>query len=134
MKANKLRSSIYVGIGSFTFVCLKTNPNYGSFTDQLRIAQNQMALVFEDSRNQNTVNYFKYIEKCRNTDTLRVTSFGLFSILWVDDFSSELATADATCKYLKPAYATFSERIIDWGCFGKWWAIEKNMKDYDVNF
>jgi hypothetical protein len=61
-------------------------------------------------------------------------SIGLFSILWIDDFSSNLATPDAQCKYLEPAYATFHERVIDYGFLGKWWNIEKNMKDYDVNF
>lgn len=133
VKANPVRSSIYAGIGSFAYGCYKTNPTYRTFTDQLKVAQNQIALVYEDSQNPDSVSYLKSIEKNRNTDTLRVLSLGVFSVLWIDDFASELATADATCKYLEPAYATFHERIIDWGFFGKWWNIEKSMKDYDVN-
>lgn len=109
------------------------NPTYQTYVDQLRTAQNQLALVFVDSQNPNSVNYLKNIEAHRNKDTIRATSLGLFSILWIDDYASELATADAKCKYLEPAYATFHERIIDWGFFGKWWKIEEAMKDYDVN-
>lgn len=90
--------------------------------------------MYDESRNPVSVNYMKNIEKYRNKDELRVTSLGLFSILWVADYASELATPDATCNYLKPAVATFHERIIDYGFFGRWWNIEKSMDDYDVNF
>lgn len=128
-----MRSSIYASIGTFAVTCYKTNPDYQTYTDQLKTAENQMALVFEDAQNPNSVKYLKFIEKCRNNDTLRVTSLVLFSILWIDDYASDLATADANCKYLKPAYSKFHERIIDFGVFGKWWKIEENMKDYDVN-
>jgi hypothetical protein len=92
-----------------------------------------MALVFQDSQNPSSVSYLKNIEDCRNKDSLRVLSLGLFSILWIDDYASQLATPDARCKYLEPKYSTFHERIIDWGFFGKWWKIEESMKDYDVN-
>lgn len=133
MKENPVRSSIYASIGTFAVTCYKKNPTYQAYVDQFRTAQNQLALVFADSQNPKSVNYLKNIETCRNKDTLRATSLGLFSILWIDDYASELATADATCKYLEPAYATFHERIIDWGFFGKWWKIEEAMKNYDVN-
>lgn len=92
-----------------------------------------MSLVYYDNLNQNSRSYLKYIESCRNNDLLRITSFGLFSIVWIADYASSLATADATCKYLKPAYATFHERIIDWGFWNRWIKMEKAMKDYDVN-
>lgn len=133
MKENRVKSSIYAGIGSLAFTGYKTNPTYLTFTEQLKSSQNKITLVYEDSQNHNSVTYLKYVEKRRNTDQLRVTSFGIFSILWVDDYASELSTPDATCKYLKPALKTFHERIIDVGFFGKWWNIEEQMKDYDIN-
>lgn len=133
-KENPVRASVYAGIASVAYGCGKTNPTYNSFDDQFKKSINQLALIFPTNQNPIAKNYLKYIEDCRNNDTLRYMSLGLFSILWIDDFSSDLATPDAKCKYLEPAYATFHERIIDVGAFGKFWNIEKAMKDYDVNF
>lgn len=99
----------------------------------MRTAQNLIALVHPESQNQKSVKYFRYLEKCRNDDTLRVTSLGLFSILWIHDHSTKLATPDAVCKYLEPEYKTFYKRIIDIGFLNKWWNIQNNLKDYDVD-
>ena len=34
---------------------------------------------------------------------------------------------------MKPGYLDFPERIVDVGCFGRWWMAEKVLKDYDVH-
>lgn len=119
---------------SFSYGCFKSNPDRRTYTDQFLKAQNEISLIYPDQQNPKSRDYLKFIESCKNNDTLRVTTFGLFSIVWIDDKASNLATADAQCKYLEPAYATFHERIIDWGFWNKWVNLEKSMKDYDVNF
>ncbi|KAG5681685.1 hypothetical protein PVAND_011097 [Polypedilum vanderplanki] len=132
IKANPVRSTIYGSIGTFAFTCYKTNPTFNDFTDQVRTSENLVALVHPDCQNPHTIQHLRYLEKCRNDDKIRLTSLWLFSIVWIHDFPSKLATADATCKYLQPEYATFHERIIDIGFFNKFWNLEKKMKDYDI--
>lgn len=134
MKDYPVRSSVYGSIALFAYTCYKTNPNYNLFTDRMRYSQNLVSLVYPESQNPNAIKHLSYLEKCRNEDTIRITSLALFSIIWVHDFSSKLSTADAQCKYLQPELSTFKERIIDVGFMGKWWNIEKQMKDYDVNY
>lgn len=134
MKTYPVRSAVYASIGSFVFGSCKTNPDSQSYTDQLKIAQNEISLIYFESQNPKSLEYLKYLETVRNDQTIRIMSLGLFSIVWIDDKSFQLATPDATCKYLQPAYATFHERIIDWGFWNKWWTLHKHMKDYDVNF
>jgi hypothetical protein len=133
MVANPVRSTIYV-TGLTTAVTLfKTNPTLNDFMDQLRSAQNSVSLVYSDGQNPNTVKYLRFIEKSKNNDTLRYTSFYLFSILWNHDYPKSLSTAEAQCKYLQPELSTFHTRIVDFGIFGKWRNIEKQMIDYDIN-
>lgn len=133
MKANPVKSSIYGSIGLFSLVSYKTNPTFNHFTDSIRTAQNLVGLVYEDSQNIKTVQFLRFLEQCRNEERLRLTSYALFSIIWKHDYSSNLSTADAKCEYLQPQYSTFFDRIIDVGFMGKWWNLEKQMKDYDVN-
>ena len=104
------------------------------FVEQFRKAEHQLGLVTPDMQNPSSVNYLKMIERCRNNDTLRITSLGVCSIMWIDDCASNLSTYDAKCDYLKPEWRTFHERIIDVGLWNNWWNLQKLMKDYDVNY
>lgn len=133
--ANPVKFSIYGSLGVSAYVFCKTNPDEKAFVDQLRKAQNQISLVGTDSQNPTSVNYLKMLERNhQNYGTLRITSIGLFSIMWLDDSSENLSSFDAKCEYLKPELRTFHERIIDVGLLNNWWNLEKQMKDYDINF
>lgn len=133
-KENPVRTSIYGTVGTVGYSCCKNNPDSRTYTDQLKQAQNELSMIYSEQQNPISKDYLKYIETCRNNDTLRILSLGLFSIVWIDDKASYLATPDATCKYLEPAYLTFQERIIDVGFWNRWYSLNKHMKDYDVNF
>lgn len=133
MKENPVRSSVYGSIGLSSFISYKKNPTFEQYTDQLRTAQNAVGMVFPDSQNLKTIRFLKYMEQCRNEERIRISSFALFSFIWVHDISSNLSTADATCEYLKPTYSSMYDRIVDFGFFGKWWNLSKQMENYDVN-
>lgn len=133
MKANPVKSSIYGTIGLSSYISYKTNPTYEQYTDQLRTAQNMVGMVYPESQNLNTLKYLRYIEQCRNDERIRRSSFLLFSFIWVHDNSPNLSTADAKCEYLQPTYSSMYDRIVDFGFFGIYWNLKKQMKDYDVN-
>lgn len=133
MKANPVKSSIYGTIGLSSYISYKTNPTFEQYTDQLRTAQNMVGMVYPESQNLGTLRYLRYMEQCRNDERIRRSSFLLFSFIWVHDFSSNLSTADAKCEYLQPTYSSMYDRIVDFGFFGTYWNLKKQMKDYDVN-
>lgn len=87
-----------------------------------------------DSQNPKSSEYLKMLVRSQNNDTLRVTSLGFFSIMWLDDNAADLSTYGAKCDYLQPEFENFHERIIDIGWLDNWWNLEKNLKDYDINF
>lgn len=133
IKNNPVKSSIYGTIGASALTFYKTNPTYQDFTDQIRSSQNLIGLVYEDSQNLNSTRYLKFIEQCTNEERIRTTSFALFSIIWIHDYPASLSTTDAQCEYLQPQLSSYFDRIIDFGFLGKWWNIERQMKNYDVN-
>lgn len=134
IKANPLKSSVYGSIAVFLYSCGKTNPDRRTFHEQLKQSQGLTALVMPEMQNPESVEYMRMLERSQNTDTLRITSLGMFSIMWIADNASGLSTFDAKCDYLQPELATFHERIIDIGWWNNWWNLSKKLKDYDVNY
>lgn len=134
VREKPLKCGTYATIGAFIYGCCKTNPDNNNFIEQLKGSENSVALVQLESQNPKTTEYLKMLNRHRNDETLRITSIGLFSLMWIDDFAASLSTFDAKCEYLQPQLKTFHERIIDIGWANKWWNLEKMMKDYDVNF
>jgi len=109
-------------------------PDQRDFTNRLQTVEQLVGLVHSDCQNQKTSEYLKEIERCKNNDTLRMTSLGVATIMWIDDHASHLSTYDAVCEYLQPEYATFYTRILDVGFWNRWWNLERHMDEYDVNF
>lgn len=134
VREKPLKSSVYASLGATVYMFCKNNPDQREFIEQFKQSEQQLALVSIDSQNPSTIEYLKLLERNRNSDTLRITSIGLLSIMWLDDNANSLSTYDATCEYLKPEIRNFHERIIDIGWMNTWWNLRKNMKDFDVNY
>lgn len=134
IRSNPMKSTVYGSFGVFLYGCCKTNPSYREFTEQLKKSEQLIALVMPDSQNPKSAEYVKMLVRSQNNDTLRITSLGFFSIMWLDDNASVLSTYGAKCDYLQPEFESFHERIIDIGWLNNWWNLEKQLKDYDVNF
>lgn len=124
----------YTGLAGFTVSCYKQTPNHNDLKDQLLQLENLIGLVPESSQNQQAIAHTRYLNQLINSNKIRITSLGVFSIMWVADYSSDQATYDATCNYLQPEWTTFGNRIIDVGFWNIWWNLQKSTKDYDVNF
>lgn len=134
MKDHKIKTTIYGSLAAFMCYSYKNNPDENMFFDQLRKFDNEIGLVMEDQHNPVSANYLKYIETLNNQGILRRLTIGVVSFMWVHDYSKSLGQYPAVCKYLKPEFATFHERIIDVGFLNKWWILEKKMQDFDINY
>ncbi|CRK89596.1 CLUMA_CG003275, isoform A [Clunio marinus] len=134
IRGNRVKSTVYGLSGVFLYSCYKTNPDYRSFNEQLKKSEQMVSLVSPDCQNLVATEYLKLLERSRNNESLRTTSLGFFSIMWIDNNSSNLSTYEAKCDYLKPDYQHFHERIIDIGFWRNWWNLTRKLKDYDVNY
>lgn len=135
VKVNPKKSAVYGSLAAFLSGCFVNNPSKDHFINQLLETENNVGMVPETSQNPKAIAYIKFLNQNLNKNTLRITSLGLFSVMWISDYSSNQATSDATCDYLSPEMTSFiSTRVIDIGLWDNWWNLEKVMQDYDVNF
>lgn len=93
----------------------------------------KLILVGEPIRNPVSVQHIKWLEQCYNEGLIRRLNLGILSLIWVDNYDKDCSFYKAVCPYLKPRFVTFHERIVDVGFLGKWWLLERKMKNYDIN-
>lgn len=135
MKGSPKKTAIYGSLSALITGSYLNNPDKNAFTDQLLVTENSIGRVPESAQNPKAVEYIRFLNRNVNQNTLRITSLGVCSIMWISDFSSNEATAESTCDYLEPEVATFfTNRIVDIGWWNKFWNLEKVTEDYDVNF
>ncbi|XP_055911284.1 mitochondrial import inner membrane translocase subunit Tim29 [Eupeodes corollae] len=131
-KEKPLRTSILSTIGVAAYLSAKNNPDEVALLTEIRNKNGELLMVHESCQRSSSTEHLKLLERSINQKTLRVTNLGVMTIVWLHDFSSDLCTYKAICKWLQPQYSTFHERIIDVGFWNRWWNLEKKMTDYDI--
>ncbi|XP_063711090.1 uncharacterized protein LOC134839461 [Symsagittifera roscoffensis] len=136
-RAAPLRPSIYSATGLALVMLYKTNPSYDSFVTQLRAAACDLSQVPESVRNRRHEEHVNTLSGDERVHKLRRLSLLFFSILWRDNYPSELQKFSANCKYLKVGWTDLirdrDSRLVDFGVGGIWLMLQRNMQDYDIN-
>ncbi|XP_077981689.1 mitochondrial import inner membrane translocase subunit Tim29-like [Glandiceps talaboti] len=128
-----IKASIYLSIiGAFSYATY-TNPDYDSFDAKIIHASNDLLELGHIVRNPESDQYIQNVLHWRNEGRLRRWGLVVCSIIWVDNYDKDCALYNAQCTYLKPRWIDFQERIVDVGCFGRWYTTDKKMIDFDVN-
>ncbi|XP_054715174.1 mitochondrial import inner membrane translocase subunit Tim29-like [Uloborus diversus] len=131
---NRPHKAVLVASGlGVLFTALKTNPDEQSFYDQILNCVCILAMVGDPIRNPKSEEHINYLVRYQNQSLLRRTDLLFFNLIWVADYPKNCGIYAAHCKYLKPHYLTFYQRIIDVGIFGTWWNMKLKMRDFDVN-
>ncbi|KAE8738200.1 hypothetical protein FOCC_FOCC016329 [Frankliniella occidentalis] len=133
IKERPKRALIYAwGFWAWLY-CVNTNPNERSFRDQCLSAATEISSLPAAIRNAEPCTHLAFLESCHNAGLLRRLNLGVCSVMWLDNYDKNAGLYAAHCKYLKPKYFSFHERILDYGMLGRWWVISGKMKDYDIN-
>lgn len=133
IREEPIRASIYGAIGGSAVYSFKHNPSEADFIQQLRSHNAKLVLVDPACQNPISSQYLTFLERCYNEGIVRRLSVGIFSFIWLDNFDRALGLYKATCSFTKPDLLTWHHRIIDVGFMDKWWKIDKQMIDYDIN-
>ncbi|XP_034175612.1 mitochondrial import inner membrane translocase subunit Tim29 isoform X2 [Osmia lignaria lignaria] len=107
-KEHPIKASIYASVLAFCIYLNKHNPDESSFREQLLQNTIKIMQVGETVRNPVSEYHVKWLGQCYNEGIVRRMN-------------------------LDVQYATFYQRIVDFGILDKWWVLESKMKDYDVN-
>jgi hypothetical protein len=125
-------------------ILYKKNPTYNDYINERRQLANDMIMcgtVF----NKNSEYYLNEINKLENAAMLEYRSYVLFSLILIRKFAEPLAIYEKQCEPLNnPSkyniynwpnrFMFFLSKIVDIGCLGNWRFLNKNLKDYDVDF
>lgn len=133
MKDRPFKSSVYLGLMTAAAVLYKTNPTEQHLRVTLVQDANELMLVGEMVRNPKSDEHIQTLIKAMKDDRLRRISLGIFSFLYITQFTKGIDLYAAHCSQLKPHWTEFHKHIVDIGVFGRWLYISKAMKDYDVN-
>lgn len=126
-------AALFTGFGFMTY-SITHNPNEQSFRAKFIQSSNDMSLVSLGLVNPAAFEHLKLIQTCYNRDLIRYRNFGLFSIIWVDNYSDQCDMYETNCSYLRLPYRRIVNKVIDVGFLNIWWIISRKMLDYDINY
>lgn len=133
MKSKPLKTLVYAAVGSAFITTWKLRPDAESYTDRLLDHCNEFHLCSQLVRNRETAKYLEEIVTLLSVDELEYKSFGLFSVILERETSPTCQNYHVTCKYVRRRWWNKWTRIVDFGFWGRWWALDRAMVDYDVN-
>jgi len=132
-KGKPVKAAIFGATTVFMGYCVKTNPNEQDYRDNFINNGLDLMQLSDQVRNPGSDNLQNYVARAFNQNLIRRSNYGIFSLMWVDDYAPELGVFAARCEYMKPGWADMRYRVVDVGFLGRWWISERKMVDYDVN-
>ncbi|ODN05698.1 hypothetical protein Ocin01_01005 [Orchesella cincta] len=132
-QAKPVKASFYLSIAGGVLYMHFTNPKEYQYISELTKYDTEVSILSPDIRNPFAEKYCHNLLKLKMKRELRYQSFELFSIVWKHDVDKTNGLFEAKCKYLKPLWSEVQDRFVDIGLFGRFWMLERNMLDYDVN-
>lgn len=124
---------ILSGLGFLTY-CAKHNPNADHFKSAYIKAYNDIVQVHQDLQRTESAKHLLSIGKAYNSNLVRCSNFGVFSLIWIDNYSPSCNIYESQCSYLQIPYSKLLDRVIDIGFLDTWWILVKKMTDYDINY
>ena len=133
VKTKPIKSLVYALVGSSFLVTWRTKPDADSYTDRLLEHCNEFHLCSQSVRNKETAKYLENIVAKLSVQELEYKNFGFFGVMMERDGTPVCHNYHMTCKYVRKRWWDRWRRVVDVGFWGKWWALDRAMADYDVN-
>lgn len=109
----------------------RTNPTEQDFLDKHIDCKHRMLFLKPESRNAYSTEYIQRLDRCYNYGLVRRTTFGVFSIMWIDNFDKKSDFYEARCKFLKVGWLELKDRVIDVGYNRTWHWLDDAMVNCD---
>ncbi|KAJ7989641.1 hypothetical protein DPEC_G00306640 [Dallia pectoralis] len=128
-----IKASVYLSLLGGAGVCIYTNPDDTSFETTVMDRANQLGLLTPWIRSGTSDGHVQKLAKLRNEGRLRHLSLGMVSLSYFSDYDPDASLYEARCSNLSVPWRELHTRVLDVGFVGRWWILERKMKDYDVN-
>ncbi|XP_066929015.1 mitochondrial import inner membrane translocase subunit Tim29-like [Clytia hemisphaerica] len=136
IKEKPIKCTVYGTLLTLSVYCNHRNPDMGSYRQSLLDASNEHTLLSDSIRNKKSADEVKKLMKYVAEDRLQLIHFGVFSVILLNDHSKYHDAYDKHCSTIQSRWIyidEWKERIKDVGFLDKWYFLERNMIDFDVN-
>ena len=133
MKARPIKSSIYLTLLGTSGYLFKTNPSELDYRVKLIDYSHDLLMLGQAIRNPDSDSHVQRMLRYYNTGQMRRFSFGVCSVMWVDNFDKDVDMFEAHAGPLKVGWLEWKDRFVDVGYNGKWHWLTEAMEDYDIN-
>ena len=132
-KKKPVRFTALTSLGTFSVLAWRRNPDMNGFVNEVLQYSNEISSCSELTRNPKAQRVIEgHLLGICNKSLGRV-NLGVCSVIVQLPNYKDCSNFAENCPHLMPHWWTVRERILDIGFWGKWWSLEKQMIDYDVN-
>lgn len=127
------KASCYVALLGGAYACYHTNPDSTSLQSRILETSNQLALLSPWIRSGTSDGHVQSLARLHNEGRLRYIGLGVVSLAYMEDYDPEPSLYEARCSALSVPWAQLHKRVLDVGFVGRWWLLENEMQNYDIN-
>lgn len=132
-KARPIKTLLYALVGGGVVATWKARPDAVSYTDCLLEHCNDFYQCSQIVRNRQTHTYLDNLIRKLSKDQLEYKNFGFFAILLEREHGPVCKNYHVSCKHMRQRWWKKWANVVDVGFWGRWWALDRAMVDYDVN-
>ena len=111
----------------------KSNPSESHFRETVIKLRHGLLTTDELRRNEAANEHSLQLERCFNYGLVRRTSFGLFSIVWLDNHDKSYEAYRGRCKHVRVRWREWNSRVLDVGFLSRWWYLGQAIESVDSN-
>ena len=109
------------------------NPEMNGFIEEVLDYSNEISQCSELTRNKAAQNYLQNLIMMHHTGLIRYLNLGICSLIIMNSNYKDCHNFSEKCEYLQPKWWEFHDSLLDIGFWGRWWCLEREMVDFDVN-
>ena len=132
-KKRPLKTLVYLLLGGGLVATWKSRPSEADYRDCLLGYSNELFQCSPIVRNPHIHTYVANIVKKSSNNQLAYKNFGFFSLIMEREHNSVCKSYHVTCKHVRERWWNRWKRVVDFGLWGRWWALDRELVDYDVN-
>lgn len=111
----------------------RRNPDLEDFIAEVVEYSNEISQCSRETKNFQAQEYLERFLLKDSQKSLQYINLGVCSVIVERLNYKDCYNYSEVCPHLQSRWSTLSRRFVDFGLWNKWWLLQKNMIDFDVN-
>ena len=132
-KDKPVRFGFTVTGGAGCILMWRRNPDMDDYMSEVIEYSNEISQCSPATRSFEAQKYLERLLLSDSQHSLQYINLGLCSIVMERPVYKYCYNYSEVCPHLQSRWSTFRQRFVDIGFWNKWWFLQQNMIDFDVN-